>query len=64
LPAWSGRGRGIGRPRVQLGVSLPPHAVDGVTAAYRVEGFQLAATARAVELVERAIRGEMFTPRL
>jgi hypothetical protein len=56
--------QGYRTARVELGVSLPPHAVDGVTAAYRVEGFQLAATARAVELVERAIRGEMFTPRL
>ena len=50
--------------RVELGVALPPHAVDGVLAEYKMEGFKLAATARAVELVERAIRGEVFAPRL
>ena len=50
--------------RAELGVSLPPHAVDGVLAAYKKEGFALAATARAVELVERAIQGESFAPKL
>ena len=50
--------------RAELGVALPPHAVDGALAAYKKEGFALAATARAVELVERAIRGETFAPRL
>ncbi len=30
-------------------------------AAYRKEGARLAATARAVSLVERALRGEVFT---
>ena len=50
--------------RAELGVAIPPHAVDGVLAVYKKEGFALAATARAVELVERAIRGETFTPRL
>jgi hypothetical protein len=50
--------------RAELGVSLPPHAVDGVLAAYKKEGFALAATARAVELVERAIQGETFAPKL
>ena len=42
----------------------PPRAADGVLAAYRKEGFALAATARAVELVERAIKGETFAPKL
>jgi hypothetical protein len=50
--------------RAELGVALPPHAVDGVLAAYKKEGFALAATARAVELVERAIRGETFAQKL
>jgi hypothetical protein len=50
--------------RVELGVTLPPHAVDGVLAAYRKEGFALAATGRSVELVERAIQGETFAPKL
>ena len=29
---------------------------------YRKEGARLAATARAIGLVERALRGEVFTP--
>jgi hypothetical protein len=32
-------------------------------AAYRKEGFKLAATSRRVKLVERALRGEAFPPR-
>ena len=49
---------------LELGMALPPHAVDGVLAAYKKEGFALAATARAVELVERATKGETFAPKL
>jgi hypothetical protein len=44
--------------------ALPPHAIDSVLAAYRKEGARLAATARAVGLVERALRGETFTPKM
>lgn len=50
--------------RTELAEELPPHAVDAVLTAYRTEGRLLAATARAVALVERAMRGEVFTPRL
>ena len=50
--------------RTELAEELPPHAVDAVLTAYRTEGRRLAAIARAVALVERAIRGEVFTPRL
>ena len=50
--------------RSELAESLPPHAVDAVLTAYRTEGRRLAATARAVVLVERAIRGEIFAPKL
>lgn len=50
--------------RTELAEELPPHAVDAVLTAYRTEGRRLAATARAVALVERAMRGEVFTPRL
>ena len=50
--------------RVELGVAVPPHAVDGVLAAYKTEGFKLARVARGLGLVERAIRGESFAPRL
>lgn len=50
--------------RTELAEELPPHAVDAVLTAYRTEGRRLAAIARAVALVERAMRGEVFTPRL
>jgi hypothetical protein len=59
-----GARQGYRAARVELGVVLPPHAVDGVMAAYRTEGFRLAATARGVELVGRAIRGEVFAAKL
>jgi hypothetical protein len=63
-PCVEGARRSHRTARTELGVSLPPHVVDGVLAAYKKEGFALAATARAVELVERAIQGETFTPKL
>ena len=59
-----GARQGYRTARAELGESVPPHAVDGVLAAYRVEGFKLAGVVRAVELVERALRGERFTPSL
>jgi len=49
--------------RAELGAQLPRHGLEAVLAAYRAEGSRLVSTARAVELVERALRGEMFTPR-
>jgi hypothetical protein len=50
--------------RTELGEAIPPHAVDAVLAAYRTEGRRLAAIARAVALVERALHGETFAPKL
>jgi hypothetical protein len=50
--------------RTELADAIPPHAIDAVLAAYRAEGRRLAATARAVVLVERALRGEVFAPKL
>jgi len=50
--------------RTELGEAIPPHAVDAVLAAYRTEGRRLAANARAVALVERALHGEMFAPKI
>jgi hypothetical protein len=35
-----------------------------VLAAYRTEGRRLVDTARAVDLIGRALRGEVFSPRL
>jgi hypothetical protein len=59
-----GARHGFRAARVELGVSLPPHAVDGVLAAYKTEGFKLARVARGVDMVERAIQGEAFAPKL
>ena len=50
--------------RTELGELVPPHAIDAALAAYRTEGRRLAATEHAVDLVERALRGETFRPRL
>jgi hypothetical protein len=59
-----GARQGYRTARTELGEALPPHAVDAVLAAYRSEGRRLAATARAVVLIERAMHGEVFTPKL
>src|SRR6202023_2346889 len=59
-----GARRGYRTARTGLGGALPPHAIDTVLAAYRKEGTRLAATAEAVDLVERALRGEVFTPKM
>jgi len=44
--------------RTELGEALPPHVIDAVLDAYRTEGRRLASTAKAVTLVERALRDE------
>ena len=59
-----GARQGYRTARTELAGALPPHAVDTVLAAYRKEGARLAATARAVDLVERALHGEVFTPKM
>ena len=59
-----GARQGYRTARTELAGMLPPHAIDTVLAAYRKEGARLAATARAVGLVERALRGEVFTPKM
>lgn len=59
-----GAREGYRTARTELASVLPPHAVDTVLAAYRKEGARLAETARAVGLVERALRGEVFTPKM
>jgi hypothetical protein len=60
----TGAREGYRTARTELGAALPPHALDAVLAAYRAEGRRLVATAQAVELVARALRGEVFTPQL
>ena len=59
-----GAREGYRTARTELAGVLPPHAVNTVLAAYRKEGARLAETARAVDLVERALRGEVFTPKM
>ena len=59
-----GARQGYRTARTELGDALPPHAIDTVLAAYRKEGARLAAIASAVDLVERALRGEVFTPEM
>jgi hypothetical protein len=59
-----GARQGYRTARTELTGTLPPHAVDSVLAAYRKEGARLAATANAVSLVERALRGEVFAPKM
>ena len=50
--------------RTDLTDVIPPHAVDAVLAAYQREGQRLVAAARAADMLERALRGEAFQPRL
>jgi hypothetical protein len=59
-----GARQGYRTARTELGSALPPHGVDAVLAAYRSEGRRLVAAVTAAGLVERALRGETFTPRL
>ena len=59
-----GAREGYRTARTELAGVLPPHAIDTVLVAYRTEGARLAETARAVDLVERALRGEVFTPKM
>jgi hypothetical protein len=59
-----GARQGYRTARTELSESIPPHAVDALLSAYRREGTRLAATAKAVGLVERALHGEVFSPKL
>ena len=58
-----GAREGYRTARTEL-ASLPPGGVDAVLEVYRAEGRRLVETARAVDLVGRALRGEAFTPQL
>jgi hypothetical protein len=60
----SGAREGYRNARTEVGAALPPHALEALLAAYRAEGRRLVATAQAVDLVARALRGEVFTPQL
>lgn len=56
--------RGLATARADLRGLVPPEAVDAAVAAYEREGARLTATARAVELVGAALRGDRWVPRL
>jgi len=59
-----GARQGYRTARTELGGVLPVSGLDAVLAAYRSEGRRLVNIARAADLVERALRGKEFTPRL
>jgi len=59
-----GARQGYRTARAELGGQLPPGGVEAILAVYRSEGTRLAQTARSVELVGRALRGEVFVPQL
>ncbi|MBB5083203.1 hypothetical protein [Nonomuraea endophytica] len=49
---------------VDLKGHLPPHVVEAVLDVYREEGPRLVRLSRAIDAVERALRGETFTATL
>ena len=55
---------GLATVRAELRGVVPPDAVEAAVAAYEREGARLAATGRAVELVEAALRGRRFPAKL
>ena len=59
-----GAREGYRSARTELSGKLPPGGVEAVLEVYRTEGGRLVETARAVDLVGRALRGEVFTPQL
>jgi len=59
-----GARQGYRSARAELGGVLPPHALAEVLAAYGSEGRRLAEAEQAVGLVLRALRGEVFAPKL
>jgi hypothetical protein len=48
----------------ELGVGVPPEAVDALLSMYEREALRLDTAARAAHLVERALAGQRFIPRL
>jgi len=55
---------GLATVRAELRDVVPAEALDGAVAAYEREGARLVATARAVALVDAALRGERYVARL
>src|SRR6266705_1634554 len=59
-----GARQGYRTARTELGGVLPVSGLDAVLAAYRTEGRRLVTAAHAANLVEQALRGKEFAPRL
>jgi hypothetical protein len=55
---------GLAEVRTSLSCRVPPEVVQAAAEAWLEQGAQLARTQRAVGLVEAALRGEHFTPKL
>lgn len=55
---------GLTTVRDDLRDVVPPEAVEAAVTAYEREGLRLAAAARGVRLVEAALRGQRWAPRL
>jgi hypothetical protein len=55
---------GLRTIRAELRGRVPPEVVEAAVAAYEREAHRLRTARRAVDLVERALRGERWVPRL
>lgn len=55
---------GLATVRSDLAGVVPPEVVEAAVAAYEREGARLTTTARGVELVQAALRGVRYVPRL
>jgi hypothetical protein len=55
---------GFRTARTELSDTVPPHGVEAVLDIYRREGTRLVAIAEAIELVDSALHGTSFTPKL
>jgi hypothetical protein len=58
----AGAREGYRGARAELSQDLPPGGITAVLDVYRSEGRRLVETARAVDLIDRALRGEVFVP--
>jgi hypothetical protein len=56
--------RGLAEVRTDLRDVVPPEVVAQAVEVWEREGVRLLATARAVDLVEQALRGRRYVPRL
>ena len=55
---------GLRTVRVELRDRVPPEVIEAAAAAYEQERHRLRRCRNAVDLVERALRGERWVPRL